>query len=264
MHPWSSNPAWHNFSSLFREAYLAAKAPHEVGVYHHLAASLYFGISSLEATLNQFMRAQLQEGGMNEEGIYDKLRKEGFSQKFKKWPSQITDGKYNLDSEAKDLILLFNDVRGNITHPKSHGLDIYTRLESVKPQQVVDVVVKVIIELNSSMGKIFPYWLFGWNYINPRKDSYEAILINNQQFLHSLSSFGFDVPAFEADKAEVWKENYMFTYNNYLDLKNRLYELHYCEPVSKRFPYKPLLCKLWWDPQHVWYCGSERIKEFNK
>jgi len=51
MNPWAVNPAWQNFSSLFREASTAREAKTGMERSHHLTASLYFGIAALEAFL---------------------------------------------------------------------------------------------------------------------------------------------------------------------------------------------------------------------
>jgi hypothetical protein len=59
MNPWAVNPAWQNFSSLFREAVTAVEARTGMERSHHLTASLYFGIAALEAFLNQKMRLHL-------------------------------------------------------------------------------------------------------------------------------------------------------------------------------------------------------------
>ncbi|MGD0497414.1 MAG: hypothetical protein ABSC23_03155 [Bryobacteraceae bacterium] len=44
MDPWTINPAWLNFSSMFREATTAMEAKSGVVKSRHLAASLYLGI----------------------------------------------------------------------------------------------------------------------------------------------------------------------------------------------------------------------------
>jgi len=60
MNPWAVNPAWQNFSSLYREATTAQETKTDMERFHHLTASLYFGIAALEAFLNQKMRAHLK------------------------------------------------------------------------------------------------------------------------------------------------------------------------------------------------------------
>ena len=53
MNPWAINPAWQNFSSLYREAVTASACETGMERSHHLTASLYFGIAAIEAFLNE-------------------------------------------------------------------------------------------------------------------------------------------------------------------------------------------------------------------
>jgi hypothetical protein len=48
MSPWVVNPAWQNFSSMYREAVAAGEAKTGMERSHHLTAALYFGISALD------------------------------------------------------------------------------------------------------------------------------------------------------------------------------------------------------------------------
>ena len=88
MSPWGVNPAWQNFSSLFREASSARDAKTGMERSHHLTASLYFGIATLEAFLNERMRAHLKPT-MGEEDIFNILHKGKIVSKLKKWPTEI-------------------------------------------------------------------------------------------------------------------------------------------------------------------------------
>jgi hypothetical protein len=63
------NPAWQNFSSMFREVTDAREAKTAMEKSHHLAAALYFGIATLEAFLNGKMRAHLTLAGKSETEI---------------------------------------------------------------------------------------------------------------------------------------------------------------------------------------------------
>lgn len=85
MNPWSVNPTWQNFSSLFREAVTALDAKTEMERSHHLTASLYFGISALEAFMNERMRDYLKPTKTEDE-IFNVLRKGQIIRKLKTWP----------------------------------------------------------------------------------------------------------------------------------------------------------------------------------
>src|SRR6266404_4561189 len=116
MNPWAVNPAWQNISSLHREAIAAREAKTGMERSHHLTASLYFGIAALEAFLNQKMRVHLN--AKSEEEIFDVLRKGQIISKLKKWPAELLRKPLNIKDKTLELITMFNDIRGDLTHPK--------------------------------------------------------------------------------------------------------------------------------------------------
>jgi len=254
MNPWATNPVWQNFSSLFREATTAQEAKTGMEKSHHLTASLYFGIAALESFLNHRMRAHL-EATKSEEEIFDVLRKGQIISKLKKWPAELVGKPLSLKEGTLDLITFFNDVRGDLTHPKTSGHDIYARLETVDPISVVDSVAEYIVRFHEAEGTRFPYWLFGWNYLNPRSDSYEIFLINDQQFCFSLQALGFPVPAAAHAPAEAWRDRYLRTFEGYMTVRESLSSLGRCEPKLAPFPFRPTLCRRWWTPEHQGSCG---------
>jgi len=254
MNPWITNPAWQNFSSLFREATTAQEARTGMEKSHHLTASLYFGIAALEAFLNQKMRAHLK-GTKSEEEIFDVLRKGEIISKLKKWPAELLGNPLDIDEGTLDLIGAFNDVRGDLTHPKTHGHDVYARLEIIDPMSVIGSVAEYIVRFHEAEGTTFPYWLFGWNYLNPRPDSYEIFMVNDQQFCFSLQALGFQVPAAAAGDAEQWRDSHLGTFEGYVAVRQALSSLDRCEPKFDLFPFKPILCRRWWASEHHRSCG---------
>jgi hypothetical protein len=254
MNPWSTDPCWQNFSSLYREVVAAQEAPNEIGKFHHLTSSLYFGIASLEAFINQKMRMHLAKSA-DEEQIFKVLREGRIMDKLRKWPKEILSETPAVSAEAMAMLRLFNEIRGDLTHPKKDGHDIYRRLETVDPDSVLIAVAEYIVRFYEVDGEVFPYWLFGWNYLNPRPDTHEIIVINNQQFLHSLLTMGFRVPAWEAGAADQWKEKNMSSFAGYLEIKQAIESIGHCEPKNDRFPYQPKLCRRWWTEEHHRSCG---------
>lgn len=122
--PWIADPAWQNFSSLVREATTAQEASTGMEKSHHLTASLYFGIAALEAFLNDKMRVHL-EATKSEQEIVGVVRKGQIISKLKNWPTSLLGTPFNVNQRTLDLITVFNDVRGELTHPKTHGHDTY-------------------------------------------------------------------------------------------------------------------------------------------
>jgi hypothetical protein len=254
MNPWSTNPAWQNFSSLFREATDAQAAKAGIEKSHHLTASLYFGITALEAFLNQKMRSHLLASKPEEE-IFQVLRQGEIMSKVNEWPSHLLGKSLALRPETVDLISFFNDVRGDLTHPKTHGHDIYGKLETVDPGSVIDAVAEYIVRFHEAQGTRFPYWLFGWNYLNPRQNIHEITLLNEQQFSLSLLALGFRIPAGAYQEAEAWRRRHLTSFESYTAIRQALGGLDRCEPKLDRFPLKPILCRRWWTAEHHRSCG---------
>lgn len=255
MNPWFVNSVWQNYSSIFREATTAQEAKTEIEKLHHLTASLYFGIAALEAFLNQKMRVHLSSSKTDDE-IYVFLRKGQFIAKLQKWPDALLPKSLSLNKETLELISFFNDVRGDLTHPKTRGHDIYQKLETVDPNSVIASVAEYIVRFHEAQGTIFPYWLFGWNYLNPRPNMHEIILDNDQQFSFSLVALGFQIPASTYPQAEEWRKRYMTNFEGYKKIKDMLCGLDHCEPKYDRFPFKPILCRRWWTVEHHRSCGN--------
>lgn len=254
MNPWVVSPAWQNFSSLYREATSAREAKTDMEKAHHLTAALYFGIAALEAFLNAKMRAHLAQAGKSDEEIYEALRKGRITSKLKKWPDDLA-APFTVSPGTLSLIEFFNEVRGDLTHPKTHGHDIYEKLDTVDPDSVIDAVAEYVARFHEAEGTRIPYWLFGWNYLNPRTDSYEIILVNEQQFSFSLQNLGFKVPAGAWAAAEKWRDRHLGTFAGYTQVRDSLRALSHCEFRPAMFPFQPTLCRRWWAQEHQRSCG---------
>lgn len=222
---------------------------------HHLTASLYFGIAALEAFLNQRMRAHL-EATKSEQEIFDYLRKGQIISKLKKWPIEVLGEPLALNEGVMDLLTDFNDVRGDLTHPKTQGHDVYAKLETIDPAAVVDAVAEYIVRFNECAKTRYPYWLFGWNYLNPRPGTYEIFMINDQQFSFSLQALGFDVPASAHGAAEAWRDRYLGNFAGYRAIRDALRNIKHCEPKFPMVPFRPVLCRCWWTREHQQSCGN--------
>lgn len=252
--PWSINPSWQNFSSLYREASAAGEAPTDMERSHHMTAALYFGIASIEAFLNQQMRTHLSPS-KNSDEILAVLRTGRFLKKLTAWPAEITGKPIAISESSIELIKFCNAVRGDLTHPKTVGHDIYERLSTVEPNEVVDAVAQYIVGFHQAQGTRYPYWVFGWNYLNPRPYTHEIVIINDQQFCHSLAAIGFNIPSYDWARAEAWKDNHLATVDGYIAVRNALQSAPGCEPKFDRFPFQPKLCRRWWTQEHHRTCG---------
>lgn len=204
--------------------------------------------------MNQQMRKHLAPQKSNEE-IFKVLRSGQFMKKVKTWPQEITGNSLRVGAEVLDLIDLCNDVRGDLTHPKTAGHDIYQKLFELDPLLLIDAVAHYIVCFHEIQNSRYPYWIFGWNYLNPSPNTHEMMLLNDQQFCHSLAALGYEVPAWQPGPAELWKDENMTNLAGYLKLKRFLQSKENCEPKFVRFPFQPKLCRRWWTAEHQKTCG---------
>lgn len=252
--PWIGDAVWQNYSSMYREAVASREARSGVEQSHHLTASLYFAISTLEAFLNRKWREHFKATKLEEE-IFNELRFGKFIDKVKKWPRQVTGQDLTLRSGSIGTISLFNDVRSDLTHPKYDGPKTWRVLDNVEPEAVVDAVAEYIAQFHAAHGRQFDYWLWGWNYLSPSQSTHEIMPVNNQQFVFSMQALGEKVVAWDVAASEAWQKQYMSDYRGYLAVAEKLSKMTSCEPKDDRFPYQPKLCRRWWDDKHHKTCG---------
>jgi hypothetical protein len=263
MNPWAINPTWQNYSSMIREATAAAEARTGFERSHHLTAALYFGIASLEAFINRHARTFLEPTHSTSD-IYEivrtgSLRGQGkdstLLKKLKNWPKTITGKDILLRPETWENIAQFNDLRGDLTHIKTTGHDVYSLLDTIEPNTIIDTAAEYIAQFHAADDTRFPYWLWGWNYLNPQMSGYEIMQINSQQFVISMQSIGYNVPAKLVAHNEEWQRQYMTNMAGYTQVSSVLRSLAECEQRNPRFPLQPVLCRRWWDPSHQATCG---------
>lgn len=247
---------------MYREAMTVKEVRSSVEASHHLTAGLYFAVATLESSINDQTRRYLCDLKTEREIYqilrYGKLRgkkNENLVEKLRNWPEVLTGKVIALADGTLERIEFFNEVRGDLTHPKNHGRDIYKRLETVDSKAVVETVAEYIAQFHSSQGTKFPYWLWGWNYLNPSQQNHEIMLVNEQQFVFSMMYMGYQVKAGLVHESEGWQNRYMRNYIGYREVADVLNSLECCEPKFDEFPYQPKLCRLWWTPEHHKTCG---------
>ena len=251
MKSWITQSTWQNFSSMVREAYEADGARTSIEKSHHLTATLYFSIAALEAFLNERMRKRLRDEGADENAILERLRKGKLKDKLKKWPVELTGSAIPGVEENLQLLLSVNELRGELTHPKYTHHGKYRELSQIQPFDVVQSTSEYIVKYCVSAGEIYPYWVFGWNYLNPSQGTYEICLINDQQFMHSVQALGYRKPTPTMD----WYSE-LRSIDGYRRIHVFLFNQGSCEPKHPLFVYQPKLCKFWWRSKHQESCGN--------
>jgi hypothetical protein len=254
MDPWLVNTPWQNYSSMVRETCDATNAESEVERRHHMTAALYFGIAALEAFLNQKYRAFFTQK-QSEEEVMRALRHTPLMDKVKKWPKLLHPSQMAITSVVLDTIAQFNDLRASLTHAKTRGHDVYATLEQASPELVLDTIAQFIVRFHEADQSRYPYWIFGWNYLNPSVTGYEIILLNDQQFACSLSALGVLIPSGFAWE-EDWKNKTMKSFDGYMRIRDHLRVVKNCEPKYAEFPLQPKLCRRWWTKDHHRSCGA--------
>lgn len=242
---------------MFREAVAADETKSEAERRHHQTAALYFSIATIEAFLNRRMRDALSMS-KSEEEILETLRNTRLMNKVRKWPSDLIGKSLTVETSRVEALSEFNELRASLTHPKTKGHDVYGVLEKVKPMEIVDTVAEYIVRFHESEGTRYPYWIFGWNYLNPEREGHEILVLNDQQFVFSLRTLGMRIPGGYGWE-EDWKNRFMKTFDGYIQIRDLLSARKACEPRFSDFPCQPKLCARWWMPQHHSTCGAVGI-----
>jgi len=173
----------------------------------------------------------------------------GFEKKFAEWPTLIAGKEVKVSEQLRKTLSEFNKVRGLLTHPKTRGYEVYADLEAIDGQQLLESVAEYAIAVFGAVNERYPYWLFGWNYLNANAAGFDPFRINDGQFLHSLDYLGLKVPSFDANAAKAWKEVHLKSFESYKRIARFLSTCPPCEPFDPQFPHRPRLVKHWWDAE---------------
>lgn len=247
----NSNITWHYYTSAFYEKVLAVESNNTFQRYHHLRACIYFSVCCFEAFLNAMMREKLMLEGLDEAVILKKLRWGSLADKLQKWPSEIGGVTIEVPEHLMDTFRDFQEIRNEITHAKKRDHSIYVALDRLKPDQIMDALVQIIITTLSAKGRPFPYWLLGWNYVGMNGNPTYPFEGNNLNgFVHSLRNLGIGFDNFGSDF--TWEKKAMTSMKGYEELKDILSQVAVdIEPRNDRFPSKPRLTRRWWDSSIV-------------
>lgn len=253
---WVLEPTWQNFSSMYREAVCAHEANSGMEIAHHRMASLYFGISTIECMLNREMTRYQLGQGMEHNEIHELLRKSEFKKKIKSWPQIISGKELPLRRGTLPHLLAINDLRGHLTHLKNYWPETFDDLKQTDPMQVVELVAEYIIALFQTKGELFPYWVWGWNYLSPSRDGYQIALLPYTQTFHSLRSLGFKFQQQSSYGADRRAEEILADFDGYQKVASFLRSCDRCEPKWELAPHQPKYCRRWWDTAHQKSCGG--------
>ena len=255
---WVLEPTWQNFSSMYREAVCAQEATTGMEISHHRMAALYFGIATLECFINREMTRFDMLRDVDHEDIHKKLRSSKISlkERLENWPKLITGKDLELRPETLPRIVAINALRGQLTHLKNYWSDIFDDLRRTDPMEVLDLVAEYIIAFYRVKGELFPYWVWGWNYLNPSRGGHEIALMPYTQFFHSLRSLGYPFKSNTMYGIEAREREILSSFEGYQQVATFLRSMDRCEPKWDLAPYQPKLCRRWWEPAHQQTCGG--------
>jgi hypothetical protein len=183
------------------------------------------------------------------------LRYTNLMDKVRKWPEQIIGKGTSSPPAAIDRISDFNDARAGLTHAKTRGHTEYRELEGLPALEVVDIIAEYMVTFHQDQATRYPYWIFGWNYLNPVESGHVIIVLNDQQFVFSLRTFGMTIKGGH-DWEEAWKNQFLGSLDGYTAIRDLLGTRTECEPKYDQFPHQTKLCRRWWLATHHQSCGS--------
>lgn len=257
---WNVNPTWEHFCGLTREVAETKESRSDIHRHHHLRAALYFAIGSIEAFLNEEMRAKLQRDQVPEPEIYARLRHSQWKKKAGGWPAELANCPVELPEALLETLAEFNALRGEITHAKALDHAIYLELDrlALTPDLLRVTTAEYMVRTLAAMQRPYPFYLHGWVFVGMGGDAHHPIVdTHNQQFMMALRHIGLSVPHVLVDEMEAWEKACMSSWEGFLEGEKVLADTP-CQPKDPRFPFMPRLCKRWWDDEHVTRCGAVR------
>lgn len=247
---WNVDDIWQSYSSMYLERHSVESSSNDIERYHHLSASLLFGQCALESLLNAHMRAFLEDKNTEQTKIFHKLRWPSLWEKTNKWPAKM--GGSELESNNVDIIFGFLHLRNEVAHRKRRDHSLYKELDETDIGLFISAIQRAFLDIYTGLGKPFPYWLLGWNFVGMNHDETWPCLLNNGHFKHALKDMGFEVPASDYYAAEEWEQQHMTSEDGFRWLEQHIYnKAPEIQPRNAMLPDAPRLCKRWWDKELI-------------
>ncbi len=112
-------------------------------------------------------------------------------------------------------------------------------------------VVEICILAAGINSKPYPYWLTGWNFVQRAKPHEFCIRLDNYQLKVCLHQFGFPGLPANDPLGHGFFDAYLRSVAGFKALVQFMDNLNRCRPFDFRFPFTPVLCRKWWDTDHV-------------
>lgn len=115
-------------------------------------------------------------------------------------------------------------------HLKNYWPGTFQELGRTDPMQFVDLVAEYIIALYQAKGELFPYWVWGWNYLCPNRDGHHFALLPYTQLFHSLRSLGYKFQRQAAYGGREREQETLTNFDGYQKVAAFLRSCDRCEP----------------------------------
>jgi hypothetical protein len=252
MNPWFVDPVWTAFSSFHCEMRLAECSPNDFIQNHHRVAALYFAIAATEAQMNEIIRLACTRSGVTDRKISGELSNLRFQSRLNRF-QQIVDP-LQKHTSWRSALKQANGIRNDLTHRKTRGYETYDALEKIQMAELRLAVVEICILASKFKAEplpYYPYWLTGWNFVQRSKPNEFCIRLDPFQLKVALQQLEFPgLPSFDP-LGRLFFDMYLRDLDGYRRLIAFMDNLQRCRPYDPRFPFTPVLCRKWWDADHV-------------
>jgi len=234
---WNVNLAWELFSAGLYNYRLAIKESKQHKKHSFCKNSLFDIVTSVESHCNQILAKEERwaESDLHKNGIADKLKALGVDYE---------------NSKYKDS----KNIRNNfLVHHKRNDQRYFEEINQFSVLNAIEAAQEVIAKISFNRNAIFPYWITGLNFIDPKPGG-DILLMNNYEFWcrfkwlnvnpvvsSMVKTTGQIVPPTDETiynllYLEIWE--YLINNNFKMNILNNL--------KSTRFPHMPFLTAEWW------------------
>lgn len=234
---WNANLAWELFSAGIFNYKLSLIEAKEHKKHAYYKNTIFNAVTAVEAFCNEILS---KDKGWNER----KLNRKSLIDKFKVFDVDYKRSKFK-DSKA---------IRNNfLVHHKRKDYRYFYEINQLSTLAAIESSQAIIAELSYRRNTIFPYWITGLNFINPRSRN-DICLMNDYEFWSRFKwlktnnivnsmilSSGKIIPPKEE---KVYKSLYKDMWEN---LKRCNFRLKVLDKLRlERFPHMPFLTSEWW------------------
>jgi len=235
---WNVNLAWELFSSAIYNYRLSLNESKEHKNHAYYKNVILNTVTAVEAYCNEVL---LKEKSWSESS----LKKKFFKDKLAELGIDIEQINFGKSRKIRSDF---------IVHYKRRDYIYFTEINEISALDAIESSQDLIAEISFIRKTIFPYWITGLNFINPRQGN-DIFLLDDHQFwrdlkvLHVSKTIHNMVDATGAINLPKDRKTYNCLYKEiWNELKNCGFKLDILKNLKTSiFPHKPLLTSEWWN-----------------